>query len=122
MRLLKAITYGALFIGSSTFAIISKIKSEKSYSLHKDASTFRSAKREYENANSNHKKFVVSTGIAVGALIANAIHLNFSHKRQIKRINEARKNKGISSDQGEIMKRFIPVLEFGEDISLIWKF
>ncbi len=121
-RLLKTITYGSLFIGSSTFAIISKIKSEKSYSLHKDASTFRSANREYERANRNHKKFVVSTGIAVGTLIANAIHLNFSHKKQINKINQAKKNKGISSDQGNQIKRFMPVLEFGEEMSLIWKF
>jgi hypothetical protein len=121
-RMLKTITYGAVFIGSSTFALLSKIKSEKNYSLHKDANTFRNANREYKTANSNHKKFVVSTGIALGTLIANAIHLNFSHKKQIDRIKEARHNKGISIDQGNIMKKFIPGLNFGSDVSLIWKF
>lgn len=121
-RLLKTITYGSIFIGSSTFAIISKIKSEKSYSLHKAATSFRNANREYEIANSNHKRFVVGTGIAVGTLIANAIHLNISHKKQINKINQARKNKRILSNQGNAMIGFIPVLEFGEELSLIWKF
>lgn len=121
-RYLKTAIYGTVFLASTSYAVYNKILSEKAYQVHQDAVTFRSANNFYNKANKYHKHFIVSTGISIATLITNAVHINFSHKNQIRRIEKARKNKNTNIDLSSSTNFKIPKINLDSGISLTWEF
>lgn len=94
--------YGGVFLASATYATYSKIQSEKFYKKHINSETFRTSKYYYDNANLHHKRFVVSTGVAVLSYIANYFHLKVLDNREKQYKNELhRQDQGREIDSKE---------------------
>ncbi len=120
-RFFKTILYGGVFVTSASLSVYNKIQSERSYNLHQNAITFRVSNDHYKYANTYHKRFIVGTGVAVASMIVNAVHLNYSHKSQMKKIDQSRKNKINNNSSNSSFGFLIPKLNLSSDFSLIWK-
>ncbi|HRI01381.1 MAG TPA: hypothetical protein PK006_10055 [Saprospiraceae bacterium] len=121
-RIFKTATYSSLFIGSTAFAIYNKINANNVYKEHISAISFRESSKNYSKANQYHKKFIVSTGVAIGTFIANGVHIYFSHQKQQKRIQEAMKNRRNSLSILDKGRKYVPDIGFDGNLLFSWKF
>lgn len=97
VRKLKTFTYAVVFIGSTTYAVFSKVKSNSFYNDHLDAETFRLSGENLKKAESYNDRFLIASSIALGTFIANAVHIKVSHSIQLNRLKEANyRNEGVS--------------------------
>lgn len=97
VRKVKTFTYATVFIGSTTYAIFSKVKSNSFYNDHLDAETFRLSGDNLKRAENYNDRFLIASSIALGTFIANAVHIKVSHSIQLNRLKEANyRNEGVS--------------------------
>ena len=82
VRNLYAYGYATIFVASTVIAVQSKINSKHHFNLHENAETFRISNDEYRLANQAHKRFLISTGIAIGTYAAQYFHLKYRDKKE----------------------------------------
>jgi len=77
-----ALFYSSAFLGSTGYAVYSKLKSNKFYSQHQEANTIRLSDINYSKANNFHKHFLISTGIAITVFGTQYFHLKVNNRKQ----------------------------------------
>ena len=79
-----ATAYAATFWASTGYAVYSKVRSENFYDQHKSSLTLRQQDELYDKANSHHKQFLISGGIAVTTFALQALHLKIKDSREVR--------------------------------------
>ena len=111
---ITALSYGAIGTG-----VYYKLESNKSYKKHKEASTFRVSDETYNNANTDHRRFIVLAGAGVAIWAISDLVILLKDRKQYKtctknwgdRVDDSNGNdSGPSSSIG-----FQPYIDFFSD-------
>jgi hypothetical protein len=76
--------YATSFISSTSYAVYSKIKSNKYYNQHLESETFRTSSSNLEEANKHNKRFLIFSGVSALIFSGQAAHLYIKNHRQKK--------------------------------------
>lgn len=110
------------FFGSTYAAVHYKIKENKYYNKHLNATIIRENKQFYDLANDNHHKFLISAGTAVTIFGLNTLHLHLKNKKQKQILENADRLDLISNNYQPYF--YLKPYSSSEDtgVSLVWNF